>query len=242
MSITLLYHTVLYQPLFNALIFLYNIVPGHSLILAITILTILIRLVLMPFSAYSLKSQRAIQELQPKLDELKKKFKDDKQALAKATMDLYKENKVNPASSCLPLLIQFPFLIAVYQVFRSGLTTTDFGSLYSFVANPGMIDASFFGILNLAKPSVILAVITGLAQYVQTRMLITKKPKQKVEGAKDESMLADMNKSMQYFMPFMTILIGISFPSGLVYYWLLTTILTIVQQKMVFKKALPLKS
>ncbi|MFH0814471.1 MAG: YidC/Oxa1 family membrane protein insertase [Candidatus Falkowbacteria bacterium] len=238
MSITMLYHVILYQPLFNVLVFLYNIVPGHSLILAITILTILIKLVLLPLSAYSLKSQRAIQELQPKLDELKKKFKDDKQALAKATMELYKENKVNPASSCLPLLIQFPFLIAVYQVFRSGLTSADFGNLYSFVTNPGAIDVSCFGILDLSKPSVILAIITGLAQYVQTKMLTTKKPKPKVEGAKDESMLADMNKSMLYFMPFMTVLIGISFPAGLVYYWLLTTILTIVQQKVVFKKAL----
>ncbi|MBI5254799.1 membrane protein insertase YidC [Candidatus Falkowbacteria bacterium] len=242
MSITMLYHLVLYKPIFNALIFLYNIIPGHSLILAITILTILIKLVLMPLSAYSLKSQRAIQELQPKLEELKKKFKDDKQALAKATMELYKESKVNPASSCLPLLIQFPFLIAVYQVFRSGLTNANFADLYSFVANPGAIDASFFGILNLSKPSVILAVITGLAQYVQTKMLTVKKAKPKVEGAKDENMLADMNKSMQYFMPFMTVLIGISFPAGLVYYWLLTTILTIVQQKIVFKKVLPPKA
>lgn len=241
MSITFLYHVVLYKPIFNVLIFLYNIVPCHSLILAITILTILIKLVLLPLSAYSLKSQRAIQELQPKLDELKKKFKDDKQALAKATMELYKENKVNPASSCLPLLIQFPFLIAVYQVFQSGLTNANFDNLYSFVANPGAIDASFFGILNLSKPSVVLAIITGLAQYIQTKMLITKKAKPKVEGAKDENMLANMNKSMLYFMPFMTVLIGIRFPSGLVYYWLLTTLLTIFQQKIVFKKALASK-
>src|SRR3989339_1157759 len=128
------HHTVLYQPLFNALIFFYNIIPGHSMALAITLLTVLIRVALWPLSAFSLKSQKALQDLQPKIDELKKQYKDDKAELAKATMALYKSQKVNPASSCLPLLIQLPLLIAVYQVFRSGLTTTNFSELYSFVA------------------------------------------------------------------------------------------------------------
>jgi YidC/Oxa1 family membrane protein insertase len=233
-----IYHTILYQPLFNALIFLYNILPGHSIAFAITLLTILIRIILWPLSAYSLKSQKAMQELQPKIDELKKQYKDDKAKLAQATMDLYKTQKVSPMSSCLPLLIQFPFLIAVYQVFRSGLTTTNFSDLYSFVANPGAIDATFFGIMSLAEPSIVLAIITGIAQYIQTKMLTTKKPPVKTAGAKDENMLAEMNKSMQYFMPFMTILIGMSLPAGLVLYWLLTTALTIVQQKFVFKKHL----
>jgi YidC/Oxa1 family membrane protein insertase len=231
-----LYHEVLYRPLFNSLIAFYNILPGHSIALAITLLTVLIRCALWPLAAYSLKSQKAMQDIQPKVKELKEKYKDDKQGLAKATVELYKEQKVNPASSCLPILIQFPILIAVYQVFQSGLTHANFTDLYSFVANPGAIDTSFLGIADLAKASIILAVVTGIAQYVQTKMLITKKAPVKTEGAKDENMLSEMNKSMQYFMPLLTIIIGMSLPAGLVLYWLLTTILTIVQQKFVFNR------
>ena len=116
-----LFNLILFQPLFNLLIFLYNFIPGHDLGLAIIILTVIIKLILYPLAQQSLKSQKALQELQPKLDSLKKQFGHDKEKLAKEMMVLYKQEKVNPLSSCLPLLIQLPFLIAVYRVFASGL-------------------------------------------------------------------------------------------------------------------------
>jgi len=231
-----LYHTILYEPLYNLLIFLYNTIPGHSIGLAIIGLTIFIKIILLPLSFYSLKSQKALQELQPKMQKLKKEHKGDKEGLAKATMELYKSNKVNPMSSCFPMLIQFPFLIAVYQVFRVGLVNGGTELLYPFVANPGTIDTMFLGLFNLAVPSFALAIITGGFQYIQTKMLMTKKSPKKTEGAKDENMMAAMNKNMQYFMPIMTIFIGMSLPSGLILYWLITTILTIGQQKILFKQ------
>jgi len=232
-----LFNTILYQPIYNLLIFFYNIVPGHDIGLAIICLTVLVKLVLMPFSLQAVRSQKALQDLQPKLEELKKKYKDQKEKLAAETMKLYKEQKVNPLSSCLPLLIQFPFLIAVYRAFQVGLTSDSFDLLYSFVGNPGSINHIAFGFLNMAAPSIGLAILAGVAQYIQTQMLSTKKPKTKEPGAKDEGMLANMNKSMQYFMPFMTIIIGMSLPGGLTFYWFLTTALTSVQQKFMFKNS-----
>ena len=231
-----LFNTLLYHPLYNILIWFYNVIPGHDIGLAILAVTILVKLILLPFSFQAVRSQKAMQELQPKLEALKNTFKGEKEKLAAETMKLYKENKVNPLSSCLPLLIQFPFLIAVYQAFRVGVTGEHLELLYPFVANPGQVNAIAFGFINMAAPNIWLAVLSGIAQYLQTRMLPIKSPAVKTPGAKDESMLANMNKSMQYFMPFMTVLIGMQLPAGLTFYWFITTALTVVQQKFMFRK------
>ena len=200
-------------------------------------MTIIIKLVLLPLSLSAVKSQKSLQEIQPKMDQLKKQYKDDKEKLASETMKLYKEQKVNPLSSCLPLLIQFPFLIAVYRAFRHGLNSENFDILYKFVANPEHLNPVAFGFINMAVPSIALAILAGLAQYIQTQMLTSKKaPASAKSGAKDENIMATMNKSMQYFMPFMTILIGLQLPAGLTFYWFLTTVFTSLQQLFMFKK------
>src|SRR3990167_1823481 len=92
--------------------------------------------------------------LQPKLDEIKHKYKDDKEQLAKATMELYKVHKVNPLSSCLPLLIQLPILIALYQVFIQSLDGRTLEGLYGFVTTPASIDPMFLNFLNLSSKNV----------------------------------------------------------------------------------------
>jgi len=232
---TQFFTTILYQPLLNLLIFLYNIVPGHDLGAAIILLTVLIKLVLYPLSRQSIKSQKALQDLQPKVEALKKQYKDDKEKMAKEMMALYKAEKVNPLSSCLPLLIQLPFLFAVYQVFRTGLDSSSLGLLYPFIQNPGQLNAISFGFLDLTKVNLVLAGLTGLAQFWQTKMLMTKK-QPAVTGAKDENMMAMMNKQMLYFMPVFTVIIGASLPAGLVLYWLVMTVLTALQQLLMFKK------
>lgn len=237
---TALFNTILYQPLFNLLIWLYNIIPGHDIGAAILILTVLIKLILYPFSLQALKAQKALTVLQPKIDELKAKYKDDKEAMSREMMNLYKENKVNPFSSCLPVLIQLPFLIAVYRVFISGLGSKGLENLYPFVAHPGHINVISLGFLDLSKPNLIIALLAGAAQFWQAKMMPRQSPPKNVAGtagAKDEGMAAAMNKQMLYFMPAITVLIGASLPGGLTFYWLLTTLLTVGQQYLYFKKS-----
>jgi YidC/Oxa1 family membrane protein insertase len=232
-----LYTTILFQPLLNILVFLYNIIPGNDLGVAIILLTVLIKIVLYPLTLQMIRSQKAMQELQPKIEAVKQQYKDNKEQQAKAMMDLYKQNKVNPFASCLPLLIQLPFLIAVYQVFSQGLKSTSLDLLYPFVHNPGTLNQISLGFFDLTKPNAILAAVTGLAQFWQTKMLMSKMPPKEVrktEGAKDEDMMAIMNKQMLYFMPAMTFFIGLSLPSGLVIYWLIMTLLTVAQQYLMF--------
>ncbi len=229
-----IYTVVLFQPIWNLLVWLYNNIPGSDIGLAIVALTIIIRIILWPFQQSALKSQKALQDIQPKLKELQQQHKEDKQALTKATMELYQREKVSPFSSCLPLLIQFPFLIALYQVLSAGLTSANFSLLYPFVANPGSIDPTMFNLVNLAKPSIPLAVVAGIAQFFQTKMLPTAPkatpPPGAGAGAKDEDQLARVNKQMLYIMPVFTVFIGASLPGGLTLYWLVTTLAAIFQQ------------
>jgi len=227
--------TILYQPLFNIFVGLYNYIPDVGVV--ILVFTALIKLVLYPLTASSIKSQKSLTELQPKLEEAKLKYKGNQQAIAQETMRIYKENKVSPFASCLPLLIQLPILIALYYVLQKGLTSNNFDLLYPFIKNPGTINTIAFGFLDLKNGNIVLALLAGAAQFWQARMMIRKQPpKEAGAGAKDEGMMATMNKQMLYFMPVMTVFIGISLPGGLTLYWFFSTVLTALQQLIVFKK------
>ncbi len=229
------FKTILYEPLLNLLVIFYNF-PGHDLGVAIVILTIVIKLIFIPLSIKSTRAQKSLRDIQPKLDEIKKKYPDQKEKQAKATMNLYKENKINPASSCLPLLVQLPVLIVVYQVFRVGLTSSSL-PIYSFIQDPGTLNLVAFGFLKLAEPNLILAVITAVLQYLQVNVFSSKKPSRvlaKQGVAKDENMMTIMNSQMKYMMPILTIFIGATLPSGLMLYWLVSLLFSLVEQKIIF--------
>jgi YidC/Oxa1 family membrane protein insertase len=223
-----IFSLIFYQPIFNLLIYLYNVIPGRDLGVAIIALTLIIRLLLYWPSKKAIVSQKELAGLQPEIDELKEKYRDDKDKMGPAMMELYKKKKINPFSSCLPLLIQLPFLFAIYRVFYDGLTKPDaMSALYSFVANPGSLNTMAFGFFDLAKKSIWLAVLAGLAQFWQSKMMTNKKKQSGMAGA--------MGSQMLYLMPIFTIIIGAQFPAGLTFYWLLTTLFSIVQQYIVFK-------
>lgn len=244
-----LFTTVIVQPILNLLVWLYDILPGHDLGLAIIALTLIVKVLLYPLTLAQIKQQRALQSLQPKIDEVRSRLKDDKEAQAKELMDLYKREKVNPASSCLPLLIQLPFFLGLYQALSRGLNSQGLNLLYAFVPNPGILNTVAFGFIDLSKPNYVLAIAAGLIQFVQTRQMMHKPspaapPPPEVagsEGAKDESMAAAMNKQMMYLMPILTVFIGISLPAGLSLYWLVMSVLTVAQQALFLRKPQPPK-
>ncbi|HOD86990.1 MAG: Membrane protein insertase YidC [Parcubacteria group bacterium ADurb.Bin115] len=233
-----LFQIIFYQPILNLLVLLYNSVSMQDLGLSIILLTVIIKLILWPLSKKSIKSQKSLQELQPKIDELKLKYKDNQAEMGKALMSLYKEHQVNPFSSCLPILLQLPFFIAVYRVFRDGLGQ-HLDLVYPFIYRPEFINSVFLGFLDLSKPNIYLAILAGLAQFWQAKMMMTKRNKNKTApsvNVKDEGMAAIMNKQMLYFMPALTIFIGITLPGGLTLYWLVLTLLTVLQQFLMNRK------
>ena len=226
-----LFTTIFYQPILNLLIVIYNVTPGHDMGIAIIALTILVKLILAPLSWKQLQSQKLLQDIQPTLNAMKEQYKDDKEGFAKAQMQYFQEQKINPLSSCLPLLIQMPFLFAMYYVFMNGLKNDGVTALlYPFVHNPGNLNDTLLGFLPLMQGgNLFLAVITAGAQYWQTKMITAKKPP-KVPGSQDEDMAAAMTQNMVLFMPLITGVMTYQFPAGLGLYWFFQTVVAIVQQ------------
>jgi len=229
-TLKLILKLILYQPLFNALIFLVWLIPGHNVAWAIIVLTIIIRLILVPSSLKASRAQFRMRNLQPEIQKIQEKYKGDKQKQSQALMEFYKVNKINPLGSCLPLLIQFPILIVLYYVFINGLNTSRFDLLYSFMPRPEFINTMFLG-LNLAQPDRwILPVIAGVLQYFQSRQLM---PLAK-QGTQDtQAMIA---KQMMYLMPLFTVIIAGRLPAALPLYWIITTIFGIAQQWYVMRE------
>lgn len=221
--------TILYQPIINLFVGLYQVIPDLGVI--IFLVTVISKALLWPLTTKSIRSQRVLAELQPKLEALKKEHKDDQQKMASETMRLYREHNINPFSSCLPLLIQLPVFIALYYVLQAVLQSNQFNLLYSFIPNPGTIKTVTFGFLDLHQPSIVLALLAGASQYWQAKTMIDKQPKPAADAdGKNESMSAMMNKQMLYFMPVLTVIIGWKLPAGLTLYWFFSTILTVAQQ------------
>lgn len=229
-----IYQTFVYQPLFNLLIFLYNIIPGNDVGIAIIIVTIIIRLILAPLAFKSIHSQKAIQELQPKINEIKNKYKNDKEKLNKELLKFYQENKINPFSSCLPMLIQLPILFALYRVFIKGLNVDGMEEiLYPFILKPDRLNLVFLGLVDLTQKSLILAVLAGVFQFIQSKLTLDKKKSKKM-NVKDFSSI--MSTQMVYFMPLITVFIAMTLPSALALYWIVTTLFAIGQQYIIMKK------
>ncbi len=229
------FNTILYQPLLNALIFLYQYLPGRDFGIAVIVLTILIRVLLYPLMMKSIKSQKVLSELQPKIQEIQSKYKDDKEKQARETMALYQKEKINPFGGCLPILLQLPILIALYRVFWKGLEPGAMSYLYGFVPDPGIIDPTFFGLINLAVPSIGLAFLAGIAQFFQSKMLIPKTKKAKPQEGQMAQFSGMMQKQMLYFFPVLTVFILWKLPAAIGIYWIITALFSIGQQYLILK-------
>ncbi len=229
--------TIFYQPFYNLLFFFISVLPGESLGLGIIALTVLVRLILLPASAQGVRSQRELQALQPEIEALREKYKDNPEELNKQIFALYQEHKVNPLGSCLPLLIQLPILLILYRVFVSGINGEHLDLLYSFVPAPTALNTTFLGV-DLHTPSILLAVVSGGLQFIQTWQLMRKQPKPKPSTNSEpsaEETTARVSQTMAYLMPLVTIYIGTRFPAGLAVYWIITTLFSVVQQWWLFR-------
>jgi YidC/Oxa1 family membrane protein insertase len=230
---------LIYRPLFNFLIFLYNVIPGHDIGIAIILLTIIIRLFFLPSTTKTLKAQKALAKLQPELEKIRQQYKDDKQRQTQEILKLYQENKVNPFGSCLPLLIQLPILIALYQVFIKGLASEGLNQIYPFIHNPQTINSTFLHFVDLSLPKMGRSIFSlpfqywlfplgaGVLQFIQSWLTL---PKTKLTQGSQEATVSALNKQILLMMPIITIIIAIKLPVGLSLYWCTTTLFAIIQQ------------
>ena len=226
------------KPFANILFVLYNYLPGHDFGLAVILLTIAIRLALWPILARQLHSQRKMQALQPEIAKLKERANGDKQKESQMLMELYKEKEINPLASCLPLLIQFPFLIGLFVVFSksaagvSGFETYLYESVknLSFIqevlARPELFQAKLFGWVDLAAHSnIFLAALAGVSQYIQVKQITPKHVDQ-------NDPTASANRMMMYLFPLLTGWIGYTTVAALPLYWAVSNGVSILQQSL----------
>lgn len=227
-----MFKALIYIPFVNVLVWLVNVLPGHSLALSITVFTLLLRFILLVPSRKALESQKKLQALQPEIDRLRVEYKDDQAEQGKALMDLYKKNEINPLGSCLPLLIQLPIFIVLYRILQEGFAGEALNVLYPFVARPEIINTSLFGI-NLAAPdhTNILPLLAAGFQLIQTMatMAAGRKKGQKIPG-----------QTMFYIFPIMTFGIARQVNAGAALYWVVTTIFGVAQQILVNRGKTPL--
>ncbi len=222
------YNLIFYQPLFNALIFLYDTVGFGNMGLAIIFLTILIRLLLFPIFQKSVRHQTIMQKLQPKLESIQREHKSNKEKQFKATMELYKEHEINPFSGFLLLLLQLPILIALYRIFLTKLTPETLQGLYSFVAAPQNPNYSFFGLINLEQGSIVMVGLAAAVQYIQGMRSLPK-----IEAGREMAAAEKVNRQMIYLAPAITFIIFLKLPAAIGLYWIVSSLFSILQQEIV---------
>lgn len=235
--LSLLWTKILYQPLYNGLIFLTSTVTLGDVGIAVVLLTIFVKIVLFPIQKKAIVSQMKMRSIQGELDAIKESG-DDKQTQSKKTFELYKKNKVNPFSSCLVVLIQLPVIIALYTVFRHNLSA-DQNLLYSFVHFPEHLSQTLFGLIDLtAKKNIILALLAGGSQFFYSWLTIPPvgvlKEEEKLSVQKQ--VMRNMQIQTKYIMPVMIAVISFQVVAVLPLYWLVSNLASIAQELILRKK------
>ncbi|MEO6536425.1 MAG: YidC/Oxa1 family membrane protein insertase [Candidatus Paceibacterota bacterium] len=176
--ISSLFHSVLYVPIYNLLIFFTGIVPGGDVGIAVIIVTVIVKIITAPLSISAAKTQRRMKHVEPQMKAIKEKYKDDKAKQATETMALYKNNSIKPFSSIFTMLLQLPVIIALYLVFRrEQLLHANLALVYTFVPLPTNISPLFLGLFATTGHSITLAVIAAATQFLQARLTIPLPPK-----------------------------------------------------------------
>ena len=234
MAMSGLYHAFIYQPLYNGLVFLLDTMPFADAGIAVIIFTIIIKIVLFPLTKKSIVTQIVMKEIQPDIDHIKTKYKNDKQEQARKIMDLYKERGVNPLSGVFLILTQLPILFALFQIFNSGLPIINIHDLYSFISTPQSVSMEFLGLFDISKNNnLALAILVALSQYLQAHYMSVGRDLKSVphkEGSFQDDFARSMNMQMKYVMPLFIGFISYSFSGALAIYWITSNLFSIGQE------------
>lgn len=180
---------------------------------AIILLTIVIKAILAPLTVKQIKSMKAMQELQPRMKAIQDKYKNDPQRMQQEIGNMYKELGVNPLAGCLPLLVQMPFLIAIFY------------ALQNYPYDPNFVQFLWLPSLGETDPYYILPVLSAVSTWLMSR--------QTSQGATGAA--ASQQKMMMWFMPLFIGYISLNFPAGLVIYWIVSNVFQFVQQHFIYK-------
>jgi len=236
-----IWHTFFFDPVYNALVFFIDIIPGGDVGLAIIATVLLVKTILLPISIKAVKTQKIMKEIEPKLKELKEKYKEDRQQQAQAMMEVYREAGMNPLASVFLVFLQIPIVIALYFSVYSGggvaLPDINLDLLYSFVSAPGTVTMNFLGLIDITERSFLLALGAGITQYIHVNLTMPQLPPKKDGDApsmKDDFM-RNMQTQMKYVMPVLIGVVAYFISAAIALYFLVSNLTTIAQEYFVRK-------
>lgn len=237
-----IWHTFFFDPIYNLLVFFIDVIPGGDVGAAIIVLTVIVKIALLPLSLSAARTQRVMREVEPKLTALKEQYKEDREGHARAMMALYKDAGINPFSSILLLFIQIPIVIALYLSVYSGggipLPQINADLLYSFIPVPLAASMLFLGVFDIASKSVSLAFLAGLTQFFQAKLAFPAQPKP-AEGTKPsfkDDFTRSMQMQMRYVMPVLIFFFAYTISASVALYFVVSNILGIIQELIVKKR------
>jgi YidC/Oxa1 family membrane protein insertase len=233
-----MWNTLLYNPIYNTLIFIIDNITFGDVGFAIILVTIIVKFAISPLTAKSIRGQILMKRMEPEIKQIKKDFP-NKEEQAKKTFELYKKYKTNPFSGCLIIIIQLPIIFALYKVFYTGIIVNE-SILYSFVQAPAVMYTNFIGLFEMGSKSVFLGIITGITQFIQGYLSSPAKPKS-IEIVKEEEInnspkdfQTQLSESMQmnvrYVLPVFVGIFAWQISAAVALYWIVSNIFTIVQE------------
>ena len=226
-----LFHSYIYLPLYNGLVYLVDILPGHDMGLAVILLTILVRVVLFPLARRAVKTQMAMRKVAPEIEALKTTHKDDPQEQARATFELYRKHGIKPFSSFFLLLVQLPVLFGLYAVFvRSGLPTVDPALLYAAVPVPVAVSVDFLGFIDVTGKSVLLALVAGITQALYARLSMGPKKEAKSDGTFANDLARNFELQARYVLPAIMAVFAYIASSAVALYFITSNVFMLAQE------------
>ena len=226
-----IFNTVFFNPIYNGLIFLLDTVPFIDVGIAVILVTVVVKLILFPFSLKMVKTQLAVKALEPHITKLKETHKEDKQEQARQTMALYKEKGVNPFSGFLLILIQIPVIFALYWVFlKGGLPEINMDILYSFTPIPDSINMNFLGLIDVSTKSIIFALFAGITQYFQIKYSLPPLKARSGKNSIKDDLARSFHIQMRYVMPIIVFSIAYAISAAVAIYWTTSNLFAIGQE------------
>lgn len=239
-----IWHTFFFDPVYNSLVFFIDVVRGGDVGMAIILTVVLVKLILLPLSLKAARTQLIMNEMNPKMEEIKKKYKDNREEQARKTLELFQAHKVNPFSSIFLLFLQIPIVIALYfSVSRGGgvpLPEINVDILYSFIPQPETVSMLFLGMMDITLKSMPLAFLAGVTQFIHTKLSMPPLPPK--EDGSEPSFKDDFNRSLQlqmrYVMPIIIVVAAYTISAAIALYFTVSNIMSILQEYVVRRKGL----
>ena len=229
-----MFKIIFYNPLYNALVWLAGVIPGHDLGLAIIVLTILVKIILMPLYKKAIVTQQRMKLLEPEIKRIKEQYK-DVQEQSRRMLELYQKNQLNPFASLVVVLIQIPIILALFWVFKDSFNFNP-ELLYSFIQLPEKVNVFFLGSIDITAKYWAFAALVGLTQFIQMRISLPSTAKPSGDSTFADDFQRSMNFQMKYFMPVLIAFVAASLPVAISLYWITSNIFSVFQEIFIRRK------